>query len=467
MATKSVKTLKANNVQILNAIRDQASATYQERIPKADQGDITATMRALDKFPLMWNEFVDGLINRIGLVVMQSNTWSNPLKDLKKGLVEYGDTVEEYRANLIQAQRWDADTCHQDVFACNPPEIEASFHTINRQDVYRLSVNEMLIRRAFTNENGLQGAIGEIMQLPYASDETDEYLIMKNLFKEYEQAYGYTKVNVPAVENKLDRASIEAQALYIAQVIDEYKYLFDFMKTDFNGLGWPTSTRGFKIIVFAEPHLASVLDTYVIPYAFRDTNSINLTVIPIDDFGIEGCQAIMCDERHIQCYDTYMAFKSIENPLGRSWNYFWHHDGIYSMSKFVNAVMFTTNEATPVPVNPTYTIETVTPAIAPLANGTTPEFAEPGGKLRMMATVTGTVTPAEAGEVPQGVTWTVTGETQLAQKTYITADGWLHIDERETNTKLTVQAESVIYPAQGGSPAAGTVEVGVGAAVAG
>lgn len=462
MATKKVQTLNANNAKILAGVWNDASSEYQKRIPLADQGQIAKTMAALDQYPDMWNELVTALVNRIGLVVMQSRTWSNPLKYLKKGMMEYGETIEEITTNLIQAQRYDVNECYEDVFKCSPVETATAFHSINRQDMYPLTVNEMALRRAFTTEYGLQEYITQLMNAPYVSDEYDEYLIMRNLFKLYDQDYGYFKVQIPEISNPLDDAEVSGQAKAIAAAVDEYKYLFDFMSTKYNGLGWPTSTRGYDIIVFATPRLAAVLDTYVLPFAFRETNAINLRIIPIDDFGIDGVQAIMCDERHIMCYDTYMQFASIQNPKGRSWNYWWHHDGIYSLSKFVNCIAFTTAAPSPVPVTPTYTITEVTPAIA---EGQ-PAFASKGGKINMAATVTGTIDPegAEGAEVPQAVMWSIDRATEipLGQRTFIDSEGTLFIDENELNTALTIKATSP-YRAVGANPVSGTVVVGVGA----
>lgn len=465
MAVKKTQALKASNREILMGIWNDASSEYQRRIPRADQGDIADTLKALDTFPILWNEFRDALINRIGLVVMQTNTWTNRLKPLKKGMMEYGETIEEIRTNLIQAQRYDPNKCYEDVFKCDPVETAANFHEINRQDFYPLTVNEPILRRAFVSNDGLQQYITEVMNAPYISDEYDEYLIMKNLFKLYEDTYGYYKVQVPEITDVLNGQEVQAQAQAIAQVIDEYKSLFNFMPTKFNGLGWPTSTEGFKIYVFATPRLASVLRVYVLPFAFRENSAIDIDIIEIDDFGIPGCQAIMADERHIMCYDTYMAFKGIENPKGRTWNYFWHHDGIYSLSKFVNAVMFTTEAGTVVPPTPTYTITEVTPALAEV-NGTVPTYVAKGGKTPMTATVTGTTTPEGEGEVPQAVMWSLTGSAviPLGQHTYIDSDGWLHVDEHEQNAKVTVKATSPYRNSQTAENVSGEVEVNIGAA---
>lgn len=463
MATKATRALSANNTAILSAIWNEASSDYQRRVPEADQADISATLKALDVYPTLWNEFVGALVNRIGLVVMQTNTWTNGLKYLKKGMMEYGETIEEVRTNLIQAQRYDPNKCYEDVFACNPPESATAFHEINRQDFYPLTVNEPILRRAFLRNDGLQEYLTEVMNTPYTSDEYDEYLIMKNLFKEYEQAYGYYKVQVPAVTDVLNGQQVEDQAKAIAQVIDEYKSLFNFMRTEFNGLHWPTSSKGYDIVVFATPRLASVLRVYVLPFAFRENSAINVNIIEIDDFGIPGCQAIMADERHLMCYDTYMAFKGIENPKGRQWNYFWHHDGIYSLSKFVNAIMFTTETGTVNPTVPTYTITTVTPAFAPV-NGAVPTFAPKGTATKLTATVEGTTTP-EGAKIPQAVMWSITkSAVPMAQHTYIDSDGWLHVAEDEPNATLTVTATSPYTNAQGDSAVSGEFDAAIGAA---
>lgn len=464
MATKNLKALKrVDNATMLAAVWNEASTEYQKRIPLADQGEIAKTIQHLDRYPDLCNELVTSLINRVGLVVMQTNSWTNPLKPLKKGMMEYGETIEEIRTNLIQAVRYDPNECYTDVFACHDVETETAFHSINRQDMYQLTVNKMMLRRAFTTEYGLQEYITQLMETPYTSDEYDEYLIMKNLFKLYDEAYGYYRVQIPQIANPLAGGEVMSQAQAIAASIEELKFMFDFMKSDYNGLGWPTSSRGYKIIVFARPHLAAVLNTYVIPFAFRDTNAIDLDIIPIDDFGIPGCEAIMCDERHLMVYDTYMEFASIQNPRGRSWNYWWHHDGIYSLSKFVNAVMFTTEAGSVTPPAPTYNITAVTPAIAPAKDGTVPTFAPKGDEIHMTATVEGTTDPVGA-EVPQAVMWFVSGQT--SQRTWIDNDGWLHVGTDEEAAKVTVMAVTPYRNADNPEGVSGTVEVGIGAAIA-
>ena len=70
----STKSLNANSVQILNCIRDSASATYQERIPVATQNNIREIGNAMMQFQSTQNEFLNALVNRIARVIITSKS---------------------------------------------------------------------------------------------------------------------------------------------------------------------------------------------------------------------------------------------------------------------------------------------------------------------------------------------------------------------------------------------------------
>lgn len=170
--------------------------------------------------------------------------------------------------------------------------------------------------------------------------------------------------------------------------------------------------------------------------------------------------------------DTLIEFTSIQNPKGLSWNYFLHHWGIYSVSLFVNAVMFTSGEdGSGIPV-PDITVDSVTVSVAPEPNGTIPEFVQLGGKQRFIATSTGTVTPATAGvDVPNGVVWTIsaTGGVPLRQGTFIDVEGVLHVAENENNKQVTITATNMYIdptkPMNEQEFKSGSIAIGIGAAI--
>ena len=450
MATKTIKTLNATNAQILNAIRTYASFAYQQRIPAATQGDITETVNNLLEYRPMMNEFIDALVNRIGDVVIKSKVWTNPLAQFKRGMMQYGETIEELATTLIQAKRYDPNKCYDDVFACHAPDVMSNFHSINRQDYYELTVNDMLLRRAFLNDYGLQDLVGRIMETPYTSDYWDEYLIMRNLFAEYARIDGFYKVQVPDASAAATRSEKQDDAMAITEAVRSMAGKMRFLSGQYNAAGAPTFTNNNDLVLFATPEFVAMLDVNVIAFAFNASAAdFKMRVIEIDDFGIDGCQAILCDRDFFMCADTLIDFESIRNPKAISWNYWLHHHGIYSVSRFVNAVMFTTEAGTSVTV-PSIKATGVTLDYAEV-DGVKPTYAERGGKTRLIATVQGTVAPETEGyTVPQGCTFAITanntgvesGGVRLKLGTFVDAEGVLHVAEDEVAENVTVTATS-------------------------
>ena len=91
-----VTNLNARSVGILNAIRNNASAEYYNAVPRAEDTteSIRAVGQAITAFQPRMNEFVSALVNRIARVVVTSRMYSNPWAFAKKGLLEYGESIE-------------------------------------------------------------------------------------------------------------------------------------------------------------------------------------------------------------------------------------------------------------------------------------------------------------------------------------------------------------------------------------
>lgn len=444
MPTKSVQTLAASNVDIFNAVRNSASLEYQQRIPDATKGNIQQSFENLLNYKPAMNEFVDTLVNRIGMVVYKSKVWDNPLAQFNRGMLNYGDTVEEIATDLIKAKRYDPNVCYEDVFKCSKPDVWTNFHKVNRQDMYELTLNQSLLRRAFTNDTGLSELINSLMTTPTTSDNWDTYLIAKQLFAEYARKDGYYKVNVPDISKATTQAQKRDMALEITEKVRSMAGKMRFISTEYNAAGVPTFTNKADLILFVTPDFSAMLDVNVIAFAFNASAAdINLRVIEIDDFGIDGAQAILCDKDFLMIMDTLYDTESIRNPKALSWNYFMHHWSLNSVSRFVNAVLFTTEPGTTI-TKPTIATTGLTVAYAPV-DGKVPTNAVKGENTRLMATVAGTVTPKNDGVVvPQGVAWSISDVTggQLSTGTFIDAEGVLHVDADESATDVTVTAVS-------------------------
>ena len=124
------KALNACSVQILNAIRANASSTYQERIPVATRENIREVGNAMMRYQAVQNEFIDALVNRIARVIITSKSYENPLRMFKKGMLEYGETIEEVFVNIAKAHQFDPVVAETEVFKREIPDVNAVFHRL-------------------------------------------------------------------------------------------------------------------------------------------------------------------------------------------------------------------------------------------------------------------------------------------------------------------------------------------------
>ena len=116
------------NAEILDGIREDAGFDYQSRVPLATQAGVSEVVNKLNDYRPFWNEFLNGFINRIGAIYARNQMWQNPLAVFKKGLMGYGDTVEEYMTDLLEAHSYDPDrNCGEAIlFGQERPNVEVN-----------------------------------------------------------------------------------------------------------------------------------------------------------------------------------------------------------------------------------------------------------------------------------------------------------------------------------------------------
>ena len=107
MKSAKVLTSVTNDApQILTALRAQMVAenpSFENRLPQVTQDNIREFGTAVLDYQPTQNAFVDTLVNLIGRVWITYRLFTNPMRVLKKGILEYGDTVELVYTNLAKA----------------------------------------------------------------------------------------------------------------------------------------------------------------------------------------------------------------------------------------------------------------------------------------------------------------------------------------------------------------------------
>lgn len=413
------------NAEILDGLRGSMSAAYRSRIPKADQGDASATIRALQKYKPHMNEFIDALVNRIGLEIYRRNTWTNPLAVFKRGLMEFGDTVEEVQVGLLEAHHYneDRETSMGDIYGTEIPEVQSSFHRINRKVYYKVTITKVMLNRAFLTTNGLSDMIQQLMIAPTTSDNVDEFLHMTQLFQDYDANGGFYRVNIPDVAAS---ASTEADAKAALRSIRATAGNLKFINPKYNAANMETAVDIDKLVLFVSPEFRAGVDVNALAAMFNKEygQTIDRIIdIPADRLGDNDIQAILTTEDFFVVLDTLFETAEIQDPSKLSWNYFMHHQSIISASRFVPAIAFTTGPGTEDPVE---------------------DFAVTGISAIKVEDSTGALVAADGTEVERGVAyqleahgttatageetavrWSVEGESTF--QTYISADGVLHV----------------------------------------
>ena len=173
------------NITVLNTIWENASDEYTIRIPQATQANITAVGNAIMSYAPVMNEFLDALVNRISLVIVSSKLATNKLAPFKKGMIEYGSDIEEIFTSMASSATVQCRYSRSRSLQKGTTEVQAIFHRVNREDFYKVTIEEAQIKRAFLSNDGLGKLVASITNSLYSADAYDEYLLMKQLVADY------------------------------------------------------------------------------------------------------------------------------------------------------------------------------------------------------------------------------------------------------------------------------------------
>lgn len=432
-----VKTLRQPNYAVFNAIRDKASTEFKARIPAATKASIKDSVSALHNYTPLRNEFIDALYNKIGQTIIRSKTWNNPLGIFKLGLMQYGDTIEEVNIGLLDEYTYDPDrdSLERDVWGQERPEVQSSYHKINRQAKFKVTVNEPVLMRAFDSGAGgygLSDFITREMDALVTSDNWNEFLVMCSLFKEYDDNGGFFNVNVPDLSLEDPDGS---NAKNLLKKIRAYSATLGFLSRAYNAAGMPVFSQREDHVLFVTPDVDACMDVDALAAAFnleRADVNIHKVVIPAEQWGMPGTQAILTTKDFFVVADTRIEMTNIRNPDGLYENFWLHHWQIVSVSRFVPAIRFSTDPTTTLPVD-VVPVTGVTATVVDM-DGETVTDVERNGVYQVLPVIA----PANA---PDGVILSVEGAESSYTK--VTRTGVLVIGPDERAATLNIKGVSV------------------------
>nr|DAR30398.1 MAG TPA: Head protein [Caudoviricetes sp.] len=375
------QTLNASSVDILNAIRNSASTNYRDFVPTANNTpeSIRRIGEIIMQYTPLQNEFLNALVNRIARVIITSKMYTNPLSMFKKGLIDFGETIEEIFVNIANPHQYDVEESENKVFAREIPDVRAAFHTLNYKKFYKQTIQNKDLNQAFLSWDGITDLISKIVNAMYTAANYDEFVTTKYMLAK------------AILDGRLSAITVDANdAKGAVTKIKGVSNALTFMSNNYNAAGVQTFTDKNDQYLLVNSQFDSEIDVEVLASAFNMSKAEFMGHrILIDGFGtldvarlnalfkddpnyeelshdtltaLNAIPAVLVDKNFFMIFDNMYEFTENYNGQGLYWNYFYHTWKTFSMSPFANALVF-------VPAVPSVTSVTVSPSAVTCKKG--------------------------------------------------------------------------------------------------
>lgn len=357
-------TLNASTIDILNVIRQNASLEYQNLVPEITKAtDIPKVGEIIYGTPALANQFINALVNRIAMVRVQSATFNNPYSILKKGYVEFGETVEDIFVGIAKVVEYSAEKAEKREFKRTLPDVRSAFHVMNWRVMYPVTIQDEDLRLAFLSIDGVTDLIAKIVEQVYTAEQYDEFLLFKYLLI---KAISHGKLKPIAVG---DGSDLKTDAVQYRGISNNLQ----FMSSAYNESGVKTTTPKERQVIFMDSFYNAQYDVDVLASAFNmdkadfmgrlflidnwtefdnerfeviRENSDGLEAVTEAELALlENVSSVIADENWFQVYDNNNKMTEKYVASGLFWNYFYHTWKTISSSPFANAIVFVKSSA--------------------------------------------------------------------------------------------------------------------------
>lgn len=441
MATRpSSATFTNSSVDVLNAIRNSASTNYQNYVPvaTADPEVIRRIGAIICDEPQLYNEFMDTLATRIYKVIITSKLYQNPWTVFKKGIVEFGEKIEDIFIDIAKPHNFDPENAYANEFKREMPDVHTAFYIMNYQKFYKITTSRAELKTAFTGTDGLTSFIMKCIESMYTASNYDEYQTMKYMLARGILDGRFTPVTGGAISSAGAKAVVTA----VKQISND----LTFLSRKYNRAHVYNHTEKNNQYIIIDSKFDAIMDVEVLASAFNmDKVTFIGHRILVDGFGnvdgsrlselfngdsnydalesaeVTALNAIPCvlvDESFFQIYDNLIETGDTYVKEGLYWNNWLHTWKTFAMSPFSNAIVF-------LPSSPSVTSVVVSPDTANVTAGST---------LQLTSTVTAST----------GASLEVTYKVGTDDPATVDARGIVTVDDDASeNDTITVTVTSV------------------------
>ena len=299
---------------------------------------------------LINNGILNTMINRIGLTLIHSpDVMTNPFGDFTKTIMDYGDTVQEYKVKVIDGKQFPADEFGDDqsVYEPNPYAVEknkpyAQYSQLDDKVKYRQTIFDNQLKLAFTSEAKLGDFVASMTAAMQESDSLDKFIKWKK-FMSNEAIYGTN-----------DTITADDDTEYFAKMIRKMKDTitkFRFPSKLYNKAQDMVVSKNISIIMKAEDKNKIDMDILAGVYNM-DMMNLDAKIRLVDDFATvsvttgtgelattvnKDVACIIVDDRFFSYFPRTPMAGALYNPEDMYTNMFLNVQGTYSAALFRNA----------------------------------------------------------------------------------------------------------------------------------
>lgn len=372
----ALSTLNGRTIDILNVIRNNASALYRDTVPVATTAEsVVAVGQSLRGAPGLQNEFVNALMNRIGLVHITSAIFYNYFSPFKTGQLDFGETIEEVFVGIARVQDFSREKSNQREFKRTPADVKAAFHIINWDVQYPTTIENDELEKAFLSANGVTDMISRIVSGMTRAAEYHEWALFKYLLMK-----GITSGKMRPLA-----VGVEPKDLSIASRTASVRLAH--MSKENNVEGVLTATPISDQVIVIDAATNANLDVNVLADAFN-INRANIagqlividswTEFPESEFEelrsstdfmeefstaelaiLKDVKMVVIDRNWFKVWDSLTKLTETFVGSGDYWNYWLRKRAVYSTSPFSNAIVFTASAIAANPATLAFTIDSI------------------------------------------------------------------------------------------------------------
>lgn len=321
-----------NSISIFNAIRNECSQSFRDRIPKMSSkniNDIVNTIFKQNTYSTEYNEFVKTMINKLAFTLYRGTTLNNRWASYMYYNKQVGDIIEELFVQPATSEDYKPETI-TDNSTIDPnritlPDVKAIYYSKDNRRKYRVTVFRYQLYKAFSSEGGAQSFINEIVNSLQKGSNLDEITLFKETINKAITNTKFTKTPNMVINNNFKVQDTASARLFVEQVKNNIACLLN-PSDKFNSEGAIQVLNISDIVVFLRGDIANTIQTALMSGAFNKTDlsftpagyTGEVKVEVIDDFG--GSEPYKKTgstyTKLFRVYDTYGKFTHLSETDG-------------------------------------------------------------------------------------------------------------------------------------------------------